>query len=624
MVDIAAAAALTVTIYQNGDPNFYGKKFVVNRRRVRTFDAFLDNVTVDIKSSKAVRRLCTPLGTHEVRSLETLENGGRYVAVTSIGRTGFKKLNYGELGVAKTSPRGRKPRGGLLRQKLVVAGRARQEYEWEKLALKIIKVYRNGDEFQPSTRVLLKRKVLQDMELVLSTCQEHMVLNSAIAALYTTDGRLVQDTQSLENGGMYVAVERRRPFFQHVSYGDLGHVPRTSAPLKLPPIGNGLMTAAAAGKPKHAGKAKSVSPTKPKNTLITPRAQGPDSRANPPSASRDLTPENLPSERAKVSSGLDSEGDFRPSVSPPLRLGDDTPISDLSRTQQDVTVAYDGGPSVFDASGLQSEKAKDVRETKDTAEEKPVDLLPAEEVMEDLEEEEAGIEGEEREGENRSPAKRDDDSDNEIESIPDVSEKRDVEAEEPSQKASGGGEQEIDGEEPGHGSRRSTPHSRPASHVGRESPEADSAEKSAGSVPGSPRPERSESRKSRSEEGEAKPTDGGVSAGDKADGENPVAGSAEEKAGSLPGSPRPERSESRKSKNEEKVRDKEEDAGDTGDGKNVKESYGDENSSNEKKEDRNEHNDQPEENLRKNGEDDHRSGENRDVPTQDGTSGERS
>ena len=41
----APESAKTITVYVNGDQNFGGKKFIVNRRRTPTFDTLLGDVS---------------------------------------------------------------------------------------------------------------------------------------------------------------------------------------------------------------------------------------------------------------------------------------------------------------------------------------------------------------------------------------------------------------------------------------------------------------------------------------------------------------------------------------------------------------------------------------------------
>lgn len=70
-----------------------GKTFVVNRRRIRTWDAFLRAVTVDVKSNEAVRSIRTPRHGSRVETLDQLQDQRQYVAVAA---GGFKKLGLVE------------------------------------------------------------------------------------------------------------------------------------------------------------------------------------------------------------------------------------------------------------------------------------------------------------------------------------------------------------------------------------------------------------------------------------------------------------------------------------------------------------------------------------------------
>lgn len=86
-------ASATVTVYRNGDRNYPGKKLVVNRRQIRSFDAFLDKVTHEVQMKTAARAICTPTEGHKIKELDKIETGGAYVAV---GPEHFKKLGYGQ------------------------------------------------------------------------------------------------------------------------------------------------------------------------------------------------------------------------------------------------------------------------------------------------------------------------------------------------------------------------------------------------------------------------------------------------------------------------------------------------------------------------------------------------
>lgn len=81
--------AKTILVYRNGDQFFVGRKFVLARRRVATFEALLEQLTEQVAAPFGVRRLYTPTCGHPVLELDALQPGGKYVAA---GRERFKKL----------------------------------------------------------------------------------------------------------------------------------------------------------------------------------------------------------------------------------------------------------------------------------------------------------------------------------------------------------------------------------------------------------------------------------------------------------------------------------------------------------------------------------------------------
>ena len=91
MASVESERAKKIKLYKNGDPNFHGKDFVLNRRKLRTWDSFLNAATTGLKSNYPVRAICTPNHGHSVHSLEEMEDHKEYVAV---GYGKFKKLGY--------------------------------------------------------------------------------------------------------------------------------------------------------------------------------------------------------------------------------------------------------------------------------------------------------------------------------------------------------------------------------------------------------------------------------------------------------------------------------------------------------------------------------------------------
>ena len=374
--------AVTVKVYKNGNSNFRGKNLVVNRRNIRTMEALYDEITAHIEPSNAVRNIYTPQGGRRVESLENLINRNNYVAA---GREGFKKLNYANLGVAKPRPPHRAnnfSKKGIL----PAEGRHKMDYEGEKRYLKIIYVFCNGNVFKPSVKIVLQKRLQQCMEQILDIVQEHVVLSAAIASLYTIDGKRILEPWQLITGENYVAVERGKSF-KPENYS-LGGSSLTKSPRRpvLPPIGNGQMTNSEGRSPRkkigkkklRAGKStnekKSVDRSRDQSSIATMSVTSP----------RDLH-SNLSTEDArKAPLRVSQDLDFTISATPPVHIDDETPVpeSDAETWHQDEDESLD--TNVFKASGLQSVKGEEIRDTRQTTLEKPIDSFPAEEVTEEV------------------------------------------------------------------------------------------------------------------------------------------------------------------------------------------------------------------------------------------------
>ena len=77
--------------YVNGDNKFYGKHCIVNTKRTRNFDAFLQNLTDDLNTTRPVRSIRTPVGGHMVKEFADLRDNGAYVATMGSNEK-FKKI----------------------------------------------------------------------------------------------------------------------------------------------------------------------------------------------------------------------------------------------------------------------------------------------------------------------------------------------------------------------------------------------------------------------------------------------------------------------------------------------------------------------------------------------------
>lgn len=229
------------------------------------------------------------------------------------------------------------------------------------------------------------------MEQILEIVQEHVFLAAAVV-LYTIDGKLIFTPSQLISGQNYVAVERGR-MFKRVNYGAasslLAKSPR--GPF-LPMIGNGQLT-----KPIGRSSKKKISKRKPQVTKTNAQSKAiKHSRGNQSSVTTmiaesprdvisDVSPD-LPVATSLLRASQDIQDSFTISASPPTQLEGDTPVQEytarvIKQTGNDDSLVAD---SVFKASGLQQEKAAEIRDSHQTKEEKPLDLLPAEEVLEEV------------------------------------------------------------------------------------------------------------------------------------------------------------------------------------------------------------------------------------------------
>lgn len=80
----------TIRLLRNGDEFYRGRKFVINSRKYRYFDVFMDDIS-DVLNSNfgAIRKIHTPVNGHRVKTLDDLEDGKTYVAA---GNGRFIKL----------------------------------------------------------------------------------------------------------------------------------------------------------------------------------------------------------------------------------------------------------------------------------------------------------------------------------------------------------------------------------------------------------------------------------------------------------------------------------------------------------------------------------------------------
>ncbi|XP_047145189.1 doublecortin domain-containing protein 2 isoform X1 [Hydra vulgaris] len=206
-----------ITIYRNGDLNFYGKKLVVNRKHIRTFNSFLDEVTRDTQAKVAVRSIRTPNHGTIVANLDRIENGGVYVAV---GLEKFKHLPYKEIPThdnLSLRHHLKPPAKPIPHNRIYASARYQKLAVSEPLCNRIILVYRNGDDLYPGKKLLLDKRLLENMDTLLQYITDKIKLTTgAVRSLHTLDGSVIKETSQLETGVKYVAVGYQKHFVKGI------------------------------------------------------------------------------------------------------------------------------------------------------------------------------------------------------------------------------------------------------------------------------------------------------------------------------------------------------------------------------------------------------------------------
>ncbi|XP_028995485.1 doublecortin domain-containing protein 2B isoform X2 [Betta splendens] len=207
----------SVVVYKNGDPFCNGRRFVVNLRQVATMEAFLNEVTLSIGASLAVRTLYTPRQGHRVTELQDLQTGAKYVAA---GFERFKKMDY------LNTREKKKPVPREETQERVLQARGTQRpslsAKWRKLLPVpcIIHVFRNGDLLCPPFRFIIPRSLQRDLEQILSLVTEKVSLRTgAVRRLCSLDGVTLSSAGELQTGHCYVAVGTEK--FKKLPYVEL-------------------------------------------------------------------------------------------------------------------------------------------------------------------------------------------------------------------------------------------------------------------------------------------------------------------------------------------------------------------------------------------------------------------
>ncbi|XP_006864061.1 PREDICTED: doublecortin domain-containing protein 2C [Chrysochloris asiatica] len=214
---IDTTPAKTILVYRNGDQYYLGKKFVFNRRRIVSFEAFLNQLNEEIEVPFGVRRIYTPTHGHQVQELDNLQQGGKYVAA---GRERFKKLDYFHI-VPRKPVKMRK----LKEIKPVVHCEINVPSRWQtsNRISRHINVFTNGRLFIPPVKIIIPKFSLSDWSSVLTIIGEKVFPVGGVRKLFTMNGHLLDNSKDLQDNHFYVAAGLET--FKHFPYWKSSKVP---------------------------------------------------------------------------------------------------------------------------------------------------------------------------------------------------------------------------------------------------------------------------------------------------------------------------------------------------------------------------------------------------------------
>ena len=344
-----------ITVYTNGN-KYDAKRFVFNPKYVRTFDAFLDQITMETNATCAVRKIYTPHGSRQVGALSNIEPGGRYVAVS---RGHFKKMPYGQkidFGLSSSGTPATKTS-----RKSKISSRLQQSYEDQMKTQKTIYVHRNGFN-EPPTHIFFTKRLLRNLSQVLDLIQEKITCDRAIVSLHKLNGVTIDDVRKLQPEGRYVAVELGQKF-RHCAYDHLDTGDKSSPRVKLPAI-NPQRVNPRSRHPSNESGQEVTTKAKIKLPVIKQSMNDPGFHAI----------YGYPEKRGDEANNTRTQHGNKLQNTRSHHAGVSTHRSTKRHTQ--------GGP--FHASGAQKELAAAIRDDKRVRVDKPLDMMPADEVEEQL------------------------------------------------------------------------------------------------------------------------------------------------------------------------------------------------------------------------------------------------
>ncbi|XP_060073854.1 doublecortin domain-containing protein 2-like [Ylistrum balloti] len=220
--------AKSVYLCKNGDPFTPPKRVIINTNSMTTF---LDEVTKKIKANECMRDVFTPKGRTHIKDISQFENGQYYVVTTGKGR--FKDYNYQNIPSYKTPRKGQRQS----RNNSSIFSRWYKENNfthqrnsrYDDIKPRFnetgepgvrIYVHKNDQPNVKTVLVLLKQKRLEHLNYALEDITKELYQDSKypVRFVYNIKGEQVTKPSDFQHEEFYVAVPPTQ-IFKKCAYG---------------------------------------------------------------------------------------------------------------------------------------------------------------------------------------------------------------------------------------------------------------------------------------------------------------------------------------------------------------------------------------------------------------------
>uniref|UniRef100_A0A3Q2PP34 RP1 axonemal microtubule associated n=1 Tax=Fundulus heteroclitus TaxID=8078 RepID=A0A3Q2PP34_FUNHE len=212
------SASKRVCFYKSGDYQFSGHRMTVTARTFKTFDALLDALSKKVPLPFGVRTITTPRGTHFVKALEDLQDGGAYVCSD---QKRVKPLNLGEVNRRQVPWNATRPPSAGRRKKQEVRRRQfgrgtdasnRPAKVTERVAVRTPKKLVVIKNKEPAVRrtIVLQRRTAPTFDALLDYLSQ--ILQFPVVKLFSTEGRRVDGLAALILCSGVVVAAGNEPF----------------------------------------------------------------------------------------------------------------------------------------------------------------------------------------------------------------------------------------------------------------------------------------------------------------------------------------------------------------------------------------------------------------------------